>query len=359
MNKYARLLTTIAEEFRIRQGKNESETDFKVRIIYSALSRLAYARLWDKLEQNKSVISIDRFKNKISDLLEIYLELYPEIKISENLPAEIYDLYLKTGGFYHRVRNISAAMFNIAERDGILFLRGITPSHKVYLSGAGFYLVKDGTNLFETVNFKSVIEMFALPNKTLQAMWTEIISGTNWQVSEPSNDMEFLRMSPPFNKEYWQGKPERDGRISLARVGKFEPRIYYLYKFDGTKFLCCQIPNYLIYDEFFANVPNSKSCSNDTSDYKSYRGGIYRKISCACLATYSTLPPIKFKVDGAIVRLKFEYLPPPPELYLLCLYSWAQQYANLPSNFARVFDAEVFFALKKCFEEIGYTFIEE
>ena len=48
MNKYARLLTAIAEEFRIRQGKNESEIDFKVRIIYSALSRLAYARLWDK-----------------------------------------------------------------------------------------------------------------------------------------------------------------------------------------------------------------------------------------------------------------------------------------------------------------------
>ena len=342
MNKYARLLTTIAEEFRIRQGKNESETDFKVRIIYSALSRLAYARLWDK-----SVISIDRFKSKTTSLLEIYLKLYPEIKISDNLPVEIYDLYLKTGGFYHRVGNISAAKLSIAERDGILFLRGVAPSRKVYLSGAGFYLPEN--NLSETAKFKSVVEMFALPNKTLRAMWTEIISNLNWQVAELSDDMEFLRMSPPFNRDYWQKNPERDGKISLSRVGHFEQRIYYLYKFDGAKFLCSQIPSYLTYDEFFANM----------SDYQSYRGGVYRKISCACLAAYGTLPPIKFKVDSAIVRLKFEYLPPPPELYLMCLYSWAQQSVNLPSNFARIFDAEVFFALKKCLEEIGYTFLEE
>lgn len=342
MNKYARLLTEIAEEFRIHQGKNESEIDFKVRIIYSALSRLAYARLWDK-----SVISIDRFKSETADLLEIYLKLYPELKISDNLPVEIYDLYLKTGGFYHRVGNISAAMFNIAGGNGILFLRGVVPNRKVYLSGAGFYLPAD--NLFETANFKSVVEMFALPNKTLKAMWEEITFDLNWQVAEPGNDMEFLRMSPPFNQNYWQKNPEHDGKISLARVGKFEPRIYYLYKFDGAKFLCSQIPNHLTYDDFFVNV----------SDYKSYRGGIYRKISCACLAAYGTLPPIKFKTDDAIVRLKFEYLPPPPELYLMCLYSWAQQTVNLPSNFTRIFDAKVFFALKKCFEEIGYTFLEE
>lgn len=343
MNKYARLLTAIAEEFRIRRGKDESEVEFKGRIIYSTLSRLAYSSLWDKKEQNKSVTSIVNFKNRISDLLEIYLELYPELKISVNLPDEIYDLYLKTGGFYHRVGNISAAKLSIAERDGILFLRGVVPSHKVYLSGAGFYLPAD-----ETENFRNVVDVFALSNKTLNTLWAEFIYFANWQIAEPMPDMEFLKISPPFNRGYWKGEPERDGKISLAR-GRVEPRIYYLYKFDGAKFLFSQIPNYLIYDEFFAEV----------SDYKSCRGGIYRKISCACLAAYGTLPPIKFKVDGAIVRLKFEYLPPPPELYLMCLYSWAQQSVNLPSNFARIFDAEVFFALKKCFEEIGYTFLEE
>ena len=348
MNKYARLLTAIAEEFRIRQGKNESETDFKSRIIYSALSRLAYARLWDR-----SVISIDRFKSKTTDLLKIYLELYPEIKISASFPAEIYDLYLKTGGFYHRTGNISAAMLSIAELDGILFMRGVPPSHKVYLSGAGFYLPA-----YETVNFKNVVDVFALPNKTLKTLWAEFISCANWQSAELMPDMEFLKISPPFNVGYWKGEPEHGGKISLTRVGKFEPRIYYLYKFDGAKFLYSQIPNHLIYDEFFTNVSNKKSCSDDT-DYKSYRGGIYRRISCACLAAYGTLPPIKFKTDSAIVRLKFEYLPPPPELYLMCLYSWAQQSVNLPSNFTRIFDSEVFFALKKCFEGIGYTFLEE
>lgn len=59
-------------------------------------------------------ISIQHFKNKVDALLKIYFEIYPEIKISENLPEEIFDLYLKTDNFYHKSKNFY-------ERRGILF----------------------------------------------------------------------------------------------------------------------------------------------------------------------------------------------------------------------------------------------
>ena len=110
-----------------------------------------------------------------------------------------------------------------------------------------------------------------------------------------------------------------------------------------------KLADWLVHDEFFSK----------TAEYETFRGGTYRKISCACLNAYHILPAIKFKLDGAVVQTKFEYLPPPEELYLLTLYSWAKNAENLPSNFERIFDAEIFFALKDTLEKIGYKFSEE
>ena len=69
------------------------------------------------------------------------------------------------------------------------------------------------------------------------------------------------------------------------------------------------------------------------------------------------LPPIKFKADGAIVRAKIPWLPPsdvplPTELFLWKLYGW-KNYSR------RIFDAQVFFALKNFFESRNQKFEEE
>ena len=343
MNKCNNLLTIIAEEFNIRQGNNESTEIFKSRIIYSVISRMSYASLWDNSIEQK--ISLEHFKNKINELLTIYLTIYPEVKISENLSSEIYDLYLKTGNFYHKAYKISASIFSVTEQNDVLFLRGIVPSQKVFMSGAGFYLPAKDKHFFDTSKFKNFFEMFPLNNKPLSDIWNEIICLANWKVSTIPNDAEFLKMKAPFNKEYWQKNPNRDGKISLMRNGQFKPKSYYLYKFEGENFWCSHLPDWLTYDEFFS----------DAKEYKSFRGGI----SCACLNAHQILPPIKFKIDGAIVQTKFEYLPPPSELYLLILYSWAKNPETLPNNFERLFDTEVFFTLKNVFEKIGYKFIEE
>ena len=326
MKRHDKILMQAAEDFNIKQGDTESEESYEARIIYSLICRLAYASLWDNLPE--STISIQHFKNKVNDLLKIYLEIYPEVKISENLSAEIYDLYLKTGAFYHKAHQISASIFSATEEGNILFLRGVTPSQKTFISGAGFYLSVKDKNFFAESKLKNFVEMFDL-QKTLLDFWQEIIYSADWKESEVFDDAEFLKMSPPFNKGYWQKNPAKDGKISLARIGQFEPK--------------------MAYNEFFAK----------TVEYDNFRGGTYRQISCACLTAYESLPPIKFKLDESIVQVKIEYLPPPAELYLLILYSWAENLQHLPNNFNRIFDTEVFFALKAVFEKIGYTFIEE
>ena len=347
MKKYHRLLTQAAENFNIKQGDSEPEKNFKARIIYSLICRLTYASLWEFSEG--TTISVQHFKNRIDELLKVYSKMYSEVKISENLSAEIYDLYLKIGNFYHKANRISASIFSATEQENILFMRGITPSQKVFMSGAGFYLTAKDKNFVGESKFKNFIEMFGLQNKTLLNFWNEIISSSDWKESKIFDDADFLKMQPPFNKGYWQKNPVRDGKISLARSGQFEPKSYCLYKFEGEKFFCSHLPEWLTYDEFF-----SKSV-----EYENFRGGAYRQISCACLANYEMLPPIKFKIDGDIVQIKIEYLPPPAELYLLTLYSWAKNPEVLPNNFDRIFDTEIFFTLKKVFEKIGYKFNEE
>lgn len=346
MKKYAGLLSSIAAEYDIRQGENEPNENFKSRIIYSALARLSYASLWDKSDDSESTVSITHFKDRVAVLSGAYRELYPDVKISECLADELYDLYLKTGYVYHKAHRISASMPCVAEKSGNLFLRGITPAEKVHLSGAGFYLPASEKKFTSDTKLKSLTEMFCLQGKTLLETWKELQTFINLRVENLADDMEFLRMSPPFSKGYWQNKHEADGKISIARTAVTKPRIYYFYKFYGEKLLFSQIPNWLTNDEFFAEGTENR------------HGGAYRKISCACLAANGTLPPFVYEVDGAIVNLKLKYLPPPAELYLMCLYSWSQNLSEL-SIFKRTFDKDVFFSLKNCFENAGYSFIEE
>ena len=107
MKKYNGLLAEIAREFHIEQGKTESGERWKARIIYSLLGRMAYASLYDHLEEDEELpedksVSVSHFKRRISTLLDTYLRLYPEIRStfppeSNELYGEIYDVYLKTG----------------------------------------------------------------------------------------------------------------------------------------------------------------------------------------------------------------------------------------------------------------------
>ena len=55
MKKYNGLLAEIAREFHIEQGEAESMERWKARIVYSLLGRMAYASLYDHLEENEEL----------------------------------------------------------------------------------------------------------------------------------------------------------------------------------------------------------------------------------------------------------------------------------------------------------------
>ena len=337
MEKFGRLLCSISDELNIRRGTSEGDENFKRRIIYSAISRTTYASLWDKDFDDESCVSVTHVKKKATELLNIYLQLYSEARIDIGLPEELYKIFLTSGLIYHKAYRVTPSIYREAVQGKILFLRGMPPSEKVFVSGAGFYRCNE--KIFPSEEKLSDIrEMFGLSEKNLETVWQDLIDKSVWHVVEDWQDMEFLRVSPPFNKGYWQDKPERNGKISLARSsGQFEPRSYYSYKFSDGKFLCSQIPQWQTYDEHF-------------------QSSVYRKFSCACLAVLKTLPPTEFKTDGDIVQVKFKYLFPPSELCLMRLYSWPQFFDKFPNDFKRTFDTKIFFALKVLFEQLGYEF---
>lgn len=104
MNKYDSLIVKIADEYNIEKGKLEPINNWKMRVIYSLLGRMAIAALFDDIEGDMT--SITHMKNRIVDVLESYRKIYPEINgfLPEklgNLADEIYDIYLHTGVFYH------------------------------------------------------------------------------------------------------------------------------------------------------------------------------------------------------------------------------------------------------------------
>ena len=50
MNKYNGLLSAVADKYYINKGTQETENDWKTRLVYSICGMMAYASLWDDSE---------------------------------------------------------------------------------------------------------------------------------------------------------------------------------------------------------------------------------------------------------------------------------------------------------------------
>lgn len=334
MNQYNRLLGRIAEEFHVFQGKTETETAWKSRIIYSLLGRMGYASLWD-IREDLQPVSVVHFKNRIESMLESYLEMYPELRlfypgdISE-LSNEIYNIFLCTGQVYHTSHRITPAIKAVSEKAGIYFLRGMPLDRKPYISGIGNYsFSEDEPAVIQPA------DMFQLPQNTLAEQWEYWVYHAKWYPLEVGNEIEFLRTKPPFTYSYWIEKPDISGMVSLARIGLHGNKTYFLYKAEAGRILGSQLPQWIISDNY------------------------YRTLSNGCLASVGRLPVSTYHVDGKIVQLRIHYLLPPAELNLIKLYSWPESCVDIPDDFNRIFDYQVFLAIKSILEPIGYTFIEE
>jgi hypothetical protein len=210
----------------------------------------------------------------------------------------------------------------------ILFQRGIALDSISCVSGIGFYTHQDGTASPDRIR-----AMFGIEQENLQILWNKAISGAIWKAN-PSFEQstEYLRLKPPFSHGYWVNRPDTTGIVSMLRTGIKGSQLYYLYRCAGTTLEVSPLPQWQV---------------------ESYN---YRVLSCACLSTYGTLPPIEYYEDGALVHVHMNYLLPPRELEFMKLYSWPENCTSLPCNFRRKFSTEVFVAIKKILSDEGYEF---
>lgn len=334
MNKYDSLIAKIGNEYNIKKGKTELINDWKVRIIYSLLGRMAAASLFDDIDGE--IISIIHMKNRISSVFDSYREMYPELSLpkeADNLADEIYDIFSHTGIFYHMPNRIVAASKTEDIVNNIIFTRGYELSIRQEISGLGTYLKLD--DITHTQPYRNIFHLDMTYLKDRWQLWTEDVE---WREFKVEGDIEYLRINPPFlcGYGYWVNKPNTDGRISLLRAGFKGNKLYYLYTVNQDRnILVSQLPAWLV---------------------ENYN---YRSLANACLYYKGVLPPVSFRYDGDIVYFKFGYLPPPAELYLWKLYSWPTSILNLPKDFSRICTRCVFDNIVELMKMQGYEFIEE
>ena len=333
MHKYNGLLSEIAHKYYIHKGTQETENDWKTRLVYSICGMMAYASLWDESEEEP--ISIVHLKRKVRSMLANYKSMYPELSVSlpyvsEELEDEIANQFISTGVVYHRPNRIVPSIKHEETFSNISFQRGIALDSISCVSGIGFYSKQD-----KVTNPDRIKAMFGLEQEKLQALWRATLSAASWKLN-PSfeHSTEYLRLIPPFSHGYWVNKPDTTGTVSILRTGMKGSQLYYLYRCSDTAIEVSPLSQWQV---------------------ESYN---YRSLACACLLVYGTLPPIEYFEDGAIVHIRMNYLLPPHELEFLKLYSWPEICTSLPCNFRRKLSAEVFTAIKNVLSDEGYKFKE-
>ena len=331
MNKYNGLLSAVARRYHIQKGIQETENDWKTRLVYSICGMMAYASLWDDADEEP--VSMVHLKKKVRTMLANYKSMYPELSqglpyVSEELENEIADQFLSAGVVYHRPNRIAPSMKREEPIGNILFQRGIALDSISCVSGIGFYSKHEGAE-----NPVGIRKMFGLEQRTLTELWRAAQSAASWKSNLLfEQNTEFLRLKPPFSQGYWVDKPDTNGMVSILRTGMKGVQLYYLYRYSGTAMEVSQLPQWQV---------------------ESYN---YRSLACACLSAYGTLPPMEVFEDGALVHVHMNYLLPPPELEFLKLYSWPEISTSLPCNFRRKLSTEVFEAVKNVLSDEGYAF---
>lgn len=330
MDKYNGLLSKVSRQYHILKGKQETDNEWKTRLIYSICGMMAYACLWDDSEEP---ISIVHLKRKIRSILASYKSMYPELSetlpcTSEELEDEITNQFLSVGVVYHRPNRIAPSKKHEEQFGGVLFQRGVALDSISCVSGIGFYSKQTGGT-----NPNNIKTMFGLEQENLQTLWQTIVSTASWE-SNPSFEygIEYLRLKPPFSRGYWVNDQDKTGVVSILRTGMKGFQLYYLYRYIDAALEVSPLPQWRV---------------------EAYN---YRTLACACLSTYRTLPPIEYTEDGALVHIRMNYLLPPRELEFFKFYSWPEICTSLPCNFRRKLSVEVFAAIKNVLSDEGYEF---
>lgn len=312
-------------------------------LVYSVAGKMALASLWD-FSDGRSAVSLQHFKGRAVQIFEAYSAIYPQLRSVfpsslKQLSEEIYDLYRRTGFLYHEEYRLHPVPCASGWDAGVCLRRGTVPDEKSCMSGLGFYEVKpdDGTN-------HTVAELFGLSDHSVLNDVQDLLRGGSWSRIDWPDDAEFLRLTAPFSRGYWQNKPEKSGKLAMARYG--EPsKLYALYRYRNGQFEKIAIPEWRL---------------NDFRSGTQANYGEYRRYAAGLLLRDEVLSPIKVRYENHQMVIKLGYRLPPPEEDFFRLYSWPTYFTGSePQIFTRVMAEEVYPLFRRQIEKIGYTFVEE
>ena len=334
MNKDNGLLARIAKELNITQGIEETVSSFRSRVIYSAIGHVTYGSLFDPMDGGQP-ISIVHFKNRCKDLFSSYKAIYPEIisswEFSDDEFADlVYDLFLRTGSILHCPNRLLLPFPRKTTCKDIVFLRGFSLSTFVYRSGLGPYRIQQTTDNQND----NLMTMFHMSREPLQKRWSHVINEAKWHIMDfSSQDIEYLRIDPPFSKGYFTDRLTHENTPTIARFG-IGYKEYYLCRKKG---------------EIVEYSPLSPWQTNNRK---------YSELANSCLAYNGTLPSIKIHKDGNIIIVNLSYLLPPSEQNFLEFYSWPYEMNSNNMSFTRILPVKIFDVFREKLEDVGYTFTE-
>lgn len=320
-----------------------SDRERVCQIIYSVTGKMALASLWDQSEQEDD-ISIQHFKRRARKVLDAYSAVYPSLKYlipdeKDDLIDDIYDIYYRTGYFYHSAHRISPAAPAMAVYQNCELYRGATPDAPLFMSGLGSYAI------WREKADTPVSAMFDLQIHPFDAYLDEMLSSSEWETARFPDDAEYLRLDPPFQRGYWQQQAIRDGRITLVRYG-LPNKIFAFFKYENGVSQQKVIPHWRLRNDH----------SQDPENYEEYR-----RIATALLMRAGTLPPIVVKRGNDLVEISVGYRLPPTEEAFFRLYSWPSSYDISPQSqklFTRKMANAVYPIFRRHLESLGYRFVE-
>lgn len=331
MSVSQQLIESISEDLRIKRGIGESTSDWITRVVYSAIAKNAYCSLWDQQEDDTS---ITHFKKRCNEQLLSYTRIYPELKVvisslevAKEYVDNIYNLYLKSGFLLHKKNHITNSKRRVITIDDCSLVRSPEPEDDLFMSGLGYYTLS-----VPIENDENISDVFNLSKLSLSEYLDKLQNRHTFKPLEFQNDIEYLRLEPPFSRGYWKKQKDED-RLSLLRIGQSGNQIYYLYKSINNEMLVSQLPDWMTTD------------------------GNYRMISWGLLDKYRQATNIDYAISGNLVHVHLNYLLPTNEQLFFELYSWPESFTTL-SSFNRTMDINVFKIIKAEFEKIGFSFLE-
>lgn len=330
MNIAKQLEKEIAQSFHMKKVPTENESMWIKRVIYSSIARNAYASLWDIQEDDPS---ITHFKSRTKEIFSALEAVYPKYlnsldeEVITRLLENIYQVYLKSGQFYHSPNRIKYSKKLVCCCDGISLIRSPQPYDEVFMSGAGFYIKeKEESNV-------SIYELFDISPKKLSEFYDFLSCMKFVYSAQFEGKVQYLRLNNLFSKGYWKYEPDIDDNISLMRIGYPGSELYYLYRYEDDTLMVHQLPDWMVKNQN------------------------YLDIACSLLHEYKTLPPVQFVAFDELVFVKLNYLLPPKLQTFFELYSWPYSY-NDDSKFKRMMNRSVFGVFKSLLEELEFEFKE-